>query len=167
MHGMELQLSDRNALALIGKCSEELIEEAHSLTVASSGGVVSYSKKVFIPLTQLCRDVCHYCVFAKTPPRAASPFLSVEQAVEIARKGKDAGCKEALFTLGDQPERRYPAARHALDEMGFRTTLEYLEAVAEAVYRSTGLLPHLNPGVMDSDAIGRLRRVSVSMGIML
>ncbi|MGH8209411.1 MAG: 5-amino-6-(D-ribitylamino)uracil--L-tyrosine 4-hydroxyphenyl transferase CofH, partial [Steroidobacteraceae bacterium] len=131
------------------------------------GRQVTYSRKVFIPLTQLCRDVCHYCTFAHAPRALDSAFLAPEQVIEIARAGAAAGCKEALFTLGDKPELRYAAARRALATLGYATTLEYLGAVARQVYEQTGLLPHLNPGVMTKEEIQRLRPVSVSMGIML
>jgi FO synthase len=141
--------------------------EAQRLTLAGHGRLVSYSRKVFIPLTQLCRDVCHYCTFAKAPRELPAPYLSIEQVLDIARAGVAAGCKEALFTLGDQPEKRYSVARRALDEMGYASTLEYLEAAAKVVFEETGLLPHLNPGVMTAAEIARLRKVSVSMGVML
>jgi FO synthase len=128
---------------------------------------VSFSKKVFIPLTRLCRDSCHYCTFAQAPRPGEPPYLSPEEVLAIARAGQAAGCKEALFTLGDQPERRYAAARAALVGLGAPSTLAYLEASAGLVLRETGLLPHLNPGVMDEDWVQRLRAVSVSQGLML
>jgi FO synthase len=128
---------------------------------------VSYSRKVFIPLTELCRDVCHYCTFAKTPERLDDPYLSPESVLAIARAGQAAGCKEALFTLGDQPERRYPVARRALESYGVSTTLELLERMARLVLDETTLLPHLNAGVMTHADLDRLRPVSVSMGLML
>ena len=140
---------------------------AGGLRDAAHGDLVSYSRKVFIPLTQLCRDVCHYCTFAH-PPRAGEPvYLSAEQVLEIARAGARAGCHEALFTLGDKPELRYAAAREALARLGHETTLSYLAEMARLVLRETGLLPHLNPGVMTRADIDRLRAVSVSQGIML
>lgn len=144
-----------------------LIEEAEALTLEGHGRIVTYSRKVFIPLTQLCRDVCHYCTFAKAPRALASPYLTAEQALEIALAGAAAGCKEALFTLGDKPELRYAAARRFLSERGYTSTLDYLGAVAREVHARTGLLPHLNPGVMSRTEIERLRPVSVSMGLML
>lgn len=144
-----------------------LMAEAQALTLESQGRRVTYSRKVFIPLTQLCRDVCHYCTFAKAPRQIRQPYLSVEKAVAIAREGQQAGCTEALFTLGDQPELRYRAAREALAELGFDSTLDYLFTVAKEVYEKTGLLPHLNPGVMSRDELSKLRTVSASMGIML
>src|SRR5690349_4994792 len=131
------------------------------------GKLVTYSRKVFIPLTQLCRDVCHYCTFAHAPRAGESPYLSIEQMVDIARRGKAAGCKEALFTLGDKPEARYRAAREELDRLGHPTTLSYLAEAARTVFQETGLLPHVNPGVMSPGDIEALRAVSVSQGIML
>src|SRR5262249_3780061 len=117
--------------------------------------------------TRLCRDVCHYCTFARPPRSDEAHFLSPEAVLAIARRGEAAGCKEALFTLGDQPERRYSAARAALDELGAGSTLELLERSAALVVKETSLLPHLNPGVMDEAWLGRLRKVSVSQGVML
>ena len=131
------------------------------------GANVSYSRKVFVPLTQLCRDVCHYCTFARTPRKLGQPYLSVDAVLDIARRGAEQGCKEVLFTLGDKPELRYGAARDALAAMGFASTLDYLEAVARRVVETTGLLPHLNPGLMDAADFARLRKVAPSMGIML
>ncbi|MFT8247100.1 5-amino-6-(D-ribitylamino)uracil--L-tyrosine 4-hydroxyphenyl transferase CofH [Roseomonas sp. BN140053] len=144
-----------------------LLAEARALREAAHGGVVTYSRKVFIPLTRLCRDVCAYCTFAKTPRQVARPFLLPEEILAIARAGRDAGCHEALFTLGDKPELRYAAARDALAELGFRSTHEYLTHACELVLRETGLLPHANAGLMPREEIAALRRVSVSQGIML
>ena len=131
------------------------------------GAVVTYSRKVFIPLTRLCRDVCAYCTFATTPSQVTSPFLSPDEVLEIARRGRAAGCDEALFTLGDKPEFRYQAARDALAGLGYARTIDYLAALCEAVSRDTGLLPHVNAGVMDEADIATLRTVSVSQGLML
>jgi FO synthase len=128
---------------------------------------ISYSRKVFIPLTQLCRDVCHYCTFAQPPKPGQRAYLTRDEVLAIARAGAEAGCKEALFTLGDKPEKRYKVARQELAELGHETTLSYLAEMAELVFRETGLLPHANPGVMTADEISMLRRVSVSQGIML
>ena len=144
-----------------------LLRQAEALTLAGHGPLVTYSRKVFIPLTRLCRDVCHYCTFAQTPKAAASAYLAPEEVLAIARAGAEAGCREALFTLGDQPEARYPAARAALDALGHPTTLAYLRAMAELVLRETGLLPHLNPGLLSAADYAALRPVSASMGIML
>ncbi len=155
------------ALALEAAPAAALMPTAQELTRAGFGRTVTYSRKVFIPLTQLCRDVCHYCTFAQAPRRLASPYLAPEAVLEIARAGVVAGCREALFTLGDKPELRYPAARRALDTLGFATTLDYLKHCAGLVLRETGLLPHLNPGVMTAADLSALRPVSVSMGLML
>src|SRR5438270_1106310 len=140
---------------------------AAALRVRGHGNLVPYSKKVFIPLTQLCRDVCHYCTFAHPPRHGEAAYLDKEQVLAIARAGAKAGCKEALFTLGDKPELRYGAAREALARLGHDTTLSYLAEMAALVLKETGLLPHLNPGIMTRDDIARLRGVSVSQGIML
>ena len=144
-----------------------LLAAAEELTLAGHGGAITHSRKVFIPLTQLCRDVCHYCTFAKAPRGLTAPFMTLEQALDIARKGASAGCREALFTLGDRPEARYAVARRFLRSQGYETTLDYLAAVAGEVYARTGLLPHLNPGVMTRTDIEMLRPVSASMGLML
>jgi FO synthase len=162
------RLAANAALALVDAPAEDsLFEAAEELTLAGFSTTVTYSRKVFIPLTQLCRDVCHYCTFAKAPRSLAAPYLSIEQSVDIARRGAERGCREALFTLGDKPELRYPAARRALDAFGVSSTIEYLEIVARRVFEETGLLPHLNPGVMTREDLVRLRKVSVSMGLML
>src|SRR5690348_17197114 len=133
-------LEDEQALALadVGDTAA-LMRAAATLRDRIHGNVVTYSRKVFIPLTQLCRDVCHYCTFAQTPKRLDAPFMSVEQVLEIAREGARLGCKEALFTLGERPELRYRAAREALDALGFASTLEYLSHVAGRVLEETGL----------------------------
>jgi FO synthase len=128
---------------------------------------VTYSRKVFVPLTRLCRDRCHYCTFATTPGRLATPYLSPDEVLDIARRGAAAGCKEALFTLGDRPEDRWPQARAWLDELGFDSTLGYVRAMAIRVLEETGLLPHLNPGVMSWEDLQRLKPVAPSMGLML
>ncbi|OAA18416.1 FO synthase subunit 1 / FO synthase subunit 2 [Frankia sp. EI5c] len=137
--------------------------------LASMGrpGVVTYSPKVFIPLTRLCRDRCHYCTFATVPHRLPAPYLTVDEVLDIARAGARAGCAEALFTLGDRPEDRWPAAREWLDAHGYDSTLGYLRAVAVAVLEETGLLPHLNPGVLSWAELARLKAVAPSMGMML
>jgi FO synthase len=144
-----------------------LLAAAEELTLEGHGRAVTYSRKVFIPLTHLCRDVCHYCTFAKGPRALASPFMTPEQVLEVARAGASAGCQEALFTLGDQPELRYAAARRFLEAHGYATTLDYVAAMAAEVRARTGLLPHLNPGIMARADLEKLRRVSVSMGLML
>ena len=128
---------------------------------------VSYSRKVFIPLTHLCRDVCHYCTFAQVPRKLKAPYLTPEEVLKIAQDGAAAGCKEALFTLGDKPELRYKAARDGLKELKQESTLSYLRDMAQMVFDETGLFPHLNPGLMNADEFSELRKVSISMGIML
>jgi FO synthase len=137
------------------------------LREAGRSGVVTYSKKVFIPLTRLCRDRCHYCTFATVPHRLPAAFLEREEVLAIAREGAAQGCKEALFTLGDRPEERWPAARQWLDERGYDSTLDYVRACAIAVLEETGLLPHLNPGVLSWADLQRLKPVAPSMGMML
>src|SRR6266516_7937482 len=146
---------------------DELCAEARALRAEGHGRLVTYSPKVFIPLTKLCRDVCHYCTFARPPRRVARAYLSIDEVLDIARAGVAVGCREALFTLGDKPELRYRVAREELQALGCETTLEYLARAAEAVLVETGLLPHLNPGVMTRDDVRELRRVSASMGLML
>lgn len=141
------------------------------LEKAGRPGVITYSRKVFIPLTHLCRDRCHYCVFVQTPNQLAAqgkaPFLSPDEVLEIARQGAALGCKEALFTLGDRPEERWPAAREWLDAHGYDSTIDYMRAMAIRVLEETGLLPHLNPGVMTWQEMQRLKPVAPSMGMML
>jgi FO synthase len=159
---------DHEALALTSvRDWRTLAERAGQLRDSGWGRRITYSRKVFVPLTQLCRDVCHYCTFAKSPRRLAQPYLSTDEALLIARRGAEAGCKEVLFTLGDKPELRYTRAREALNSMGFATTLGYLEHVAGQVLKETGLLPHLNPGLLETEDLVKLRRVAPSMGLML
>jgi FO synthase len=129
--------------------------------------LITYSPKVFIPLTKLCRDVCHYCTFVQPPRRGERAYMRADEVLEIARGGAEAGCHEALFTLGDKPELRYRAAREELAELGCETTIEYLARMCELVLAETGLLPHVNPGVMTRDELALLRTVSASQGIML
>jgi len=137
------------------------------LVVEGRPGVVTYSRKVFIPLTRLCRDRCHYCTFATVPHRLPAAFLERDEVLEIARAGAAQGCKEALFTLGDRPEERWPDAREWLEARGYHSTLEYVRACAIAVLEETGLLPHLNPGVLSWEELTRLKPVAPSMGMML
>jgi len=144
-----------------------LLSQARALREEGHGRIISYSGKVFIPLTRLCRDTCAYCTFATMPSKVSAPYLSPDDVLAIARAGQRAGCHEALFTLGDKPELRYEAARKALEELGYSTTVDYLAAMCELVLRETGLLPHVNAGIMTDDEIVRLRAVSVSQGIML
>jgi FO synthase len=144
-----------------------LMAEAARLRDRGHGRLITYSRKVFIPLTRLCRDVCHYCTFAETPHATRPAYLSPDEVLAIARAGKAAGCTEALFTLGDKPELRYRAAREALAALGYESTIAYLTAVCGLVLRETGLLPHANPGVMTRGEIAALREVTASQGIML
>src|SRR5262249_3503208 len=137
------------------------------LSSAGRAGVVTYSRKVFIPLTRLCRDRCHYCTFATVPHRLPAAFLDRDEVLAIARSRAAQGCKEALFTLGDRPEERWGAARRWLDERGYASTVDYVRASAIAVLEETGLLPHLNPGVLSWAELQRLRPVAPSMGMML
>jgi FO synthase len=146
---------------------DALTARARELCRQGHGAKVSYSRKVFIPLTQLCRDACGYCSFAKAPRQVRSAYLSPDEVLDIARRGEQAGCTEALFTLGDKPELRYSAARAGLAELGYATTIDYLEAMCARVLAETSLLPHVNPGLMSEHEIARLRRVSVSQGLML
>jgi FO synthase len=143
---------------------DELLAEARRLRPER---LVTYSPKVFIPLTKLCRDVCHYCTFAHPPRRGERAYMSIDEVLAVARAGAAAGCREALFTLGDKPELRYRVAREELEALGCETTLDYVARAAEAVLGETGLLPHLNPGVMTREDAARLRPVSASMGLML
>src|SRR3954453_13332578 len=145
----------------------ELMARAVAKRDATYGRVVSYSRKVFIPLTKLCRDVCHYCTFAEKPRPGRNPYLLPEEVLDIARAGAAAGCTEALFTLGDKPELRWDQARAALAALGYATTIDYLVAMCGLVLKETGLLPHANPGVMNRDEIAALRAVTASQGIML
>ncbi|WP_275527334.1 bifunctional FO biosynthesis protein CofGH [Herbidospora mongoliensis] len=137
------------------------------LEAAGRPGVITYSRKVFIPLTRLCRDRCGYCTFATAPAKLPSPFLSPDEVLAIAREGAAMGCKEALFTLGDRPEDRWDAAREWLDAHGYDDTLSYVRAMAIRVLEETGLLPHLNPGVLTWRDFQRLKPVAPSMGMML
>ncbi|WP_285486196.1 bifunctional FO biosynthesis protein CofGH [Amycolatopsis taiwanensis] len=137
------------------------------LAAAGRAGVITYSRKVFIPLTRLCRDRCGYCTFATVPGKVDSPFLSPDEVLDIARQGAAMGCKEALFTLGDRPEDRWKAARDWLDAHGYDDTLSYVRAMAILVLEETGLLPHLNPGVLTWQDFQRLKPVAPSMGMML
>ncbi len=146
---------------------DDLMTRAAAKRDAAHGRLVSYSRKVFIPLTYLCRDVCHYCTFAKRPRAGHPAYLSSDDVLAIARAGAAAGCTEALFTLGDKPELRYRAAREALAELGHETTIQYLREMCALVLKETGLLPHINPGIMTREEIASLREVSASMGIML
>ncbi|WP_285745440.1 bifunctional FO biosynthesis protein CofGH [Lentzea sp. NBRC 105346] len=142
------------------------VRDAH-LTAEGRQGVVTYSRSVFIPLTRLCRDRCHYCTFATVPHKLPAAFLERDEVIAIAKQGAEQGCKEALFTLGDRPEDRWPQAKEWLEARGYESTLDYVRACAIAVLEETGLLPHLNPGVLSWEELTRLRPVASSMGMML
>ena len=161
-HGEVVEL-----LGARGQALQALMAVAGRVRDAAHGSRITYSRKVFIPLTHLCRDSCGYCTFAWPPKGDLPAYLSPDEVVAIARRGAAAGCKEALFTLGDKPEDRYPAASQWLAARGYATTLEYLRAVAIAVIEETGLIPHLNPGVMSWTEMSSLKHVAGSMGLML
>jgi FO synthase len=159
-------------LGATGAEREDLLSAAAAvrdagLRDAGRPGVVTYSRKVFIPLTRLCRDRCHYCTFVTVPGRVPAPYLRRDEVLAIAREGAALGCREALFTLGDRPEDRWPQAREWLDAHGYASTVDYLRACAVAVLEETGLLPHLNPGVLSWSELSRLKPVAPSMGMML
>lgn len=145
----------------------ELLASARESARRARGNVITYSRKVFIPLTRLCRDTCGYCTFAHGPRQSGSPYMAIEEVLRIATAGKAAGCREALFTLGDRPEARYAAARASLRALGFDSTAAYLEYVCRRVIEETGLFPHINAGLLDETEMAALRRVSVSQGLML
>jgi 7,8-didemethyl-8-hydroxy-5-deazariboflavin synthase CofG subunit len=160
---------DRHAalrLALEAPLSD-LLAAATQLRARGKGTVVSFSKKVFIPLTTLCRDYCSYCTFRKDPGQPGAHFMTPDEVLALAERGRAAGCKEALFSLGDQPERIFPEAREFLRTQGFARTLDYLAEMTEFVLDRTGLLPHANPGVMDGEMLERLKHSNASVGLML
>jgi 7,8-didemethyl-8-hydroxy-5-deazariboflavin synthase CofG subunit len=145
----------------------DLLNAATEVRARGKGTVITFSKKVFIPLTTLCRDYCSYCTFRKDPGQPGAHFMTPDEVLALAEQGRRAGCKEALFSLGDQPERVFPEAREFLRKQGFARTLEYLAAMSELVLEKTGLLPHANPGVMDRPALERLKDSNASVGLML
>src|SRR4029077_18994834 len=145
----------------------ELMGAAARKRDARFGTRVTYSPKVFIPLTMLCRDRCGYCTFAKAPARVSAPYLTLDEVLAIARRGAELGCHEALFTLGEEPEARYPQAAEWLDANGYASTVDYLVAAAKLVLEETGLLPHANAGALSQVDLERLRTVSPSQGMML
>lgn len=146
---------------------DELLRIASDLRSQFKGHVVSYSKKIFIPLTHLCRDYCGYCTFRSDPIEGIEPYMTPEEVLSMAETGRRAGCKEVLFSLGDQPEAIFPEAKEFLRRRGFTRTLDYLAAMTDLVLDETGLLPHSNPGVMGRDDLQRLRESNVSLGLML
>src|SRR5438093_6769883 len=154
-------------MELLDRPLDELCAEARELRGEGHGPLVTFSPKVFIPLTKLCRDVCHYCTFARPPRRGERAYMTIDEVLDVARAGAAAGCREALFTHGDKPELRYRSAREELAGLGCETTLDYVGRAADAVLAETGLLPHLNPGVLTREDVRALRPVSASMGLML
>ena len=167
---LETAISRADATRLIRATGGELLDllrVASAVRDARTGRVITYSRKVFIPLTNLCRDRCGYCTFARQPGDGKAHTMSPDEVLAVARAGRKAGCKEALFSLGDKPELRYPEYREWLEQRGFASTIEYLAAMCQLVFEETGLLPHANPGVLSRDEMQQLRPVNVSMGMML
>jgi FO synthase len=161
-------ISRGQALLLIEHAElSSLLRAAAAVRDRSKGRTVSYSKKVFIPLTHLCRDYCGYCTFRADPAADGQPFMTSQEVLAVAEAGRRAGCKEALFSLGDQPETIFPEARAFLRKQGFERTLEYLAAMGQLVLDQTGLLPHSNPGLMPAVDLRRLKESNVSLGLML
>src|SRR5579862_7206113 len=161
-------ISSEQALLLMKRAPlSVLCEAASAVRNRSKGRSVGYSRKVFIPLTHLCRDYCGYCTFRADPRLGVPPYMLPDEVLAVAEAGRRAGCKEALFSLGDQPERVFPEARQFLQHLGFESTLEYLAAMSELVLSKTGLLPHSNPGVMGENDLRRLRETNPSVGLML
>ncbi len=162
---------DRQMACRLIHCADEelpaLLAAARARKEHFRPGVVTYSRKVFLPLTNLCRDYCRYCTFRKDPGQAGAHTMSPDEVLEIARAGEKLGCREALFSLGDKPELAFPEMRTALERLGYKSTLHYLEAMCELVLRETGLLPHANPGLMSGEWIERLARYCPSLGLMV
>lgn len=167
--GREGRGIDRDAALSLAEFAalDDLLAAATHVRQSGKGTVVSFSKKVFIPLTTLCRDYCSYCTFRKDPGQPGAHFMTPEEVLALAEQGRRAGCKEALFSLGDQPERIFPEARDFLRSQGFTRTLDYVAAMSELVLEKTGLLPHANPGLMDRPALERLKESNASVGLML
>jgi len=168
-HAGEDHVIDRACALLLAEQAPlpELLNVATQTRARGKGTVITFSKKVFIPLTTLCRDYCSYCTFRKDPGQPGAHFMTSDEVLALAEQGRRAGCKEALFSLGDQPERIFPEAREFLRKQGFNRTLDYLAAMSELVLEKTGLLPHANPGVMDRPALERLKDSNASVGVML
>jgi FO synthase len=165
---LENGIPDRvNALRLADARLPNLLAAAAQVRALGKGSVVSFSKKVFIPLTTLCRDYCGYCTFRKDPGQPGAHFMAPDEVLALAEQGRAAGCKEALFSLGDQPERIFPEAREFLRRQGYSRTLDYVAAMSEIVLERTGLLPHANPGLMDRAALERFKESNASVGLML
>lgn len=168
LEGREITLAEACRLIRVERSDvPDLMLTACRLRDAFHPSVITYSRKVFIPLTNLCRDSCGYCTFVKQPGDAEARTMTPDEVVATARAAARAGCKEVLFSLGDKPELKYPSHRRWLQERGYATTLEYLRDMCLLVHSETGLLPHVNPGVMTEDELGMLREVSVSAGMML
>ena len=156
------------ALNLVQHCElDSLLRIATQLRDQQHGKVISFSKKVFIPLTKLCRDVCHYCTFSREPINIQSCFMRPDEVLKLVQEGEKLGCKEALFTLGDKPEMRYQKCRKELQELGHESTITYLAEISKMVLESTSLLPHINARVMSVSELAKLKEVSVSQGLML
>jgi len=168
-HAREGRGIDREAALSLAEFAplDDLLAAATHVRESGKGTVISFSKKVFIPLTTLCRDYCSYCTFRKDPGQPGARFMTPEEVLALAEQGRRVGCKEALFSLGDQPERVFPEAREFLRTQGFTRTLDYVAAMSELVLDKTGLLPHANPGVMDRSALERLKESNASVGLML
>jgi len=172
MKDLEGTLSEaREAACRLIRCPDEQLPELLAAAVAAKErfkpGVITYSRKVFLPLTNLCRDYCGYCVFRRDPGQPGAHTMTPEEVLEVARAGEKLGCTEALFSLGDKPELAFPGMRETLGRLGYNSTLHYLEAMCELVLRETSLLPHPNPGLLSAEWIARLAAVSPSMGLML
>ena len=165
-----LPLSREDACHLI-RCSDEelpsLLAAAQDAKERFKPGIITYSRKVFIPLTNLCRDYCGYCIFRRDPGQPGAHTMSPDEVLEVVRAGEKLGCTEALFSLGDKPELAFPEMRETLSALGYKSTLHYLEAMCDLVLRQTTLLPHPNPGLLSAEWVNRLAAVSPSMGIML
>lgn len=163
-------ISRQEAYALIRASAAELpdlLTAAREARDRFKPGVITYSRKVFIPLTNLCRDYCGYCTFRRDPAQPGGHTMTPDEVLQVARAGERLGCTEALFSLGDKPELIFPEMRETLRQLGYKSTLHYLEGMCELILRQTGLLPHPNPGLMSAEWIGRLAKVSPSMGLML
>lgn len=166
--GVSRPVSREDALSLMSDAPlPALLQAAATVRDRFKGPSVSYSRKVFIPLTHLCRDYCGYCTFRADPQAGVQPYMTPDEVLAVAEAGRRAGCKEALFSLGDQPERIFPEAKEFLKFLGFEHTLEYLAAMCALVLEKTGLLPHSNPGLMGTEDLRRLRETNVSVGLML
>ena len=161
----------RDEACLLIRCDEAelpvLLTAAMEVRQRFKPGIVTYSRKVFIPLTNLCRDYCGYCTFRRDPGQPGAHTMTPDEVLEVARAGEKLGCTEALFSLGDKPELAFPEMRESLRYLGYKSTLHYLEAMCELVLRETTLLPHPNPGLLSAEWIARLAKVSPSMGLML